>query len=52
MYILIALVVILVLAYGSASSNAKRNHRKLVALMEHMDAQGKGREALDVVGKA
>lgn len=52
MYILIALVVILGLALWSASCNAKHSQRKLIALMEYMDANGQGREALNVVGKA
>lgn len=38
--------------WRSEYNRAERNYRKMVALMEHLDAEGRGQEAIELVKRA
>ncbi|AMR59438.1 hypothetical protein sh1_0003 [Citrobacter phage SH1] len=52
MVIFIAVALFAVSGWCSESRKAARYHRKMVKLMEHLDAEGRGREAIELVRKA
>lgn len=52
MAILITVALFAVAGWYSESRKAARYHRKMVKLMEHLDAEGRGREAIELVKHA
>lgn len=52
MVILITVALFAVAGWYSESRKAARYHRKMVKLMEHLDAEGRGREAIELVKHA
>jgi hypothetical protein len=52
MVIFIAVALFAVAGWYSESRKAARYHRKMVKLMEHLDAEGRGREAIELVKHA